>query len=145
MIDFNKICLIFRSASGAGKSTFADYLKYIHTFGNPSSSVVICEADDAMYEGGEYVFKPEKLGMAHNKCRDKFENAMKDGANLVICSNTNTRDSDVNTYKDLADKYGYTTFVVVLENRNNTKDIHGLGMETLKIQANRLKNSIKLI
>jgi len=145
MIDFNKVVVLTRSASGAGKSTFAEYLKYIHTFGNPRSCVVICEADSEMYENGEYVFRPEKLAMAHNKCREKFEKALEGGANLVICSNTNTRDSDVNIYKNLADKYGYTTFVVILENRNNTTDSHNVPVVTKEKQAAQLKNSIKLI
>lgn len=144
MIDFNKVCVIARGTSGSTKSTFAEYLQYIHTFGNPNGSTVICEADSFMYEGDEYVFKPEKLGMAHNKCREKFEKALEGDANLVICSNTNTREFDVNTYKDLADKYGYTTFVVVLENRGTT-DIHNVPIETKQKQAAQLKNSIKLI
>lgn len=144
-VDFGRVIVLVKGCSGAGKSTFADYLRYIHTFGNSNSTVVICEADNEMYENGEYVFKPEKLGMAHTKCREKFEKALEDNTNLVILSNTSTTDREIRPYLFLASKFNYTVFTVVLENRAGTQNQHNVPQETLDRQAKNIRESLKLI
>lgn len=145
MINFQKVCIICRGVSGSSKSTFAEYLKYIHMFGNQNGSSVICEADEFMMENGEYVFKPEKLGMAHNKCREKFEKALEDSTNLVILSNTSTTDRELRPYLFLASKFDYTVFTVVLENRAGTQNQHNVPQEVLDRQAKNIYNSLKLL
>ena len=48
-------------------------------------------------------------------------------------------------YLDLAEKYGYTVFTVIVEKRHENKDVHNVPQETRQKQAERLYKSIKLI
>lgn len=138
--------IIVRSVSGAGKSTFANFLKEIYP-----DSVIVC-ADDYFhtnYDGfnpdGVYKFNPEKLGAAHGACRRKFQKAVDTGARCVIVANVNAKKRDWEFYEEYGKQNGYRVFFIVLENRHggaNSKLIDGL---TLKRQADRIMNSIKLL
>lgn len=48
-------------------------------------------------------------------------------------------------YLDIAEKYGYTVFTVVVEKRHDNSDVHNVPQETRQKQAERLSKSIKLI
>lgn len=137
-----KTVLIIRGGSGAGKSSFANFL---HLYGDDRRDCIICEADEFMVnEFGQYEFKSERLAMAHAKCQQKFEEALKGRAALVICSNTNTKLQDFQFYLDKAKEYDYTTFVVVLEKYHNGENTHNVPQATLMRQREAIKNSLKL-
>lgn len=127
--------IIIRGASGSGKSTFASIF--------PDATV--CEADKFFLdEKGKYNFNQELLGQAHSACWYSFMDAVKANKDLIIVSNTNTRESEFNGYKDYAEKHGYKVFVVILENRHGGKNCHGVPDQTLEKQKDRIKSSIKL-
>lgn len=139
----NKVCFVLRSVSGAGKTTLAELLDLNWQEGK---TVEICEADDYFYNGQEYKFDSRELGNAHKHCRNKFEKCLDSGINLVIVSNTNTRwENEAEFYVNLAKQKGYTVFSLVLENINETKDIHGLSDETKLRQKTNLMKSVKLM
>lgn len=93
---------IIRGPSGAGKSTLAQYLKdYLEDQGY--KSVEHFEADMFhMDEEGNYNWKRENLGRAHDWCQDKTRQFLawyeEDGPAAVIISNTSTKESEVNKY-----------------------------------------------
>ena len=95
-------------------------------------------------DNGNYNFDASKLKQAHDWCRFQVEETMKDADDIVV-SNTFTTEWEMKPYLDLAEKYGYTVFTVVVENRHGNKDIHNVPEETRQKQAKRLSKSIKLI
>lgn len=107
---------IVRGLPGGGKSTFAKSLGGVHY-----------EAD--MYfmdENSEYKFDASKLKDAHNWCRHKVMDAMKDGEPIVVVSNTFTQEWEMEAYKILGEELGYKIFTVIVENRHGGKNTHGV-------------------
>lgn len=130
---------ILRSIPGAGKTTLANELC------NNNRSSVICTADDYFTdENGNYNWDPEKIGSAHKWCFNLFEENIKDETEIIIVANTNTREKDVNKYRNYAIENGYTVFVQTVENWHNGVNTHGVPDETLDKMSKQLKNSIKL-
>lgn len=137
--DKNKL-LIIRGLPGSGKSTFADFLCSII----PNAKRF--ETDDYWYDkDGNYNFDFSKIGLAHKDNENKVEQAMIDKVPYIIVSNTSTKESEVNTYIKLAQKYDYDYNVITKENWLGTKNIHNVDDKTLSKMANNLKNSIKLL
>lgn len=128
---------IVRGLPGSGKSTFAKTLV--------GSDFLVCEADKYFMVDGEYKFDATKLKEAHEFCRNMVETYMKDSlANdqfyrQIAVSNTFTQEWEMQPYFDLAEKYGYTVFTVIVENRHGGKNIHGVPQEALDRMKNRFE------
>jgi predicted kinase len=135
-----KVVYILRGIPGNGKSTLAEELC------NNGKSSVICCADDYFtdIETGEYNWNVEKIGAAHKWCFELFEDNLKNDTEIIVVANTNTRETDVNKYRNLALEYNYLTFVLTVENWHNGKDIHNVPDEAKTRMKEQLKNSIKL-
>lgn len=125
----SKILIILQGLPGSGKSTLA---RKLIEEGKASEH---CEADHYMTERGKYVFKPSKLGFAHNACRTHVEHAMQQGLN-VIQSNTNVKRGELNAYFDLAEHYGYK--VKVIKMKNQFVSIHDVPQSSM----DRMKDSL---
>jgi predicted kinase len=112
---------LIRGICGSGKSTFAKSLGISHV-----------EAD--MYfvdsETGEYKFDATKLKDAHEFCRKKTELWMNKSLDIAI-SNTFTQEWEMEGYYDLAKKYGYKVFSIIVENRHNGINEHNVPEETI--------------
>jgi predicted kinase len=135
-----KALFLIRGCPGAGKSTFALTI-WDH--------VVICEADKFFYDKeGNYNFDKDKLHLAHKWCYDRVETFMKDNiANEqfypeIVVSNTFTTEKELKPYFELAEKYGYKVFSLIVENRHGNKNQHNVPEETLLKMKERF--SIKL-
>lgn len=130
--------IILKSVSGAGKSTFAEFLAH-HT------AAEICCADDYFTNyKGEYNFDASKLGEAHRKCKEKFQLAIRSERETIIVANTNTTDKDCRHYEEWAETYNYTVFSVIIENRHGNSDVHGVPDEVKDRQEKNLRNSMRL-
>lgn len=116
---------IVRGVPGCGKTTFA---------------ATICEnvatADDYFMVDGEYKFDITKLHKAHKQCQDTAERFMTFGVDLAV-ANTSTTEKEMKAYYKMAEKYGYTVFSIIVENRHSGKDTHGVPAETLDKMRNR--------
>lgn len=124
----DKILYIVRGVSGAGKSSFGKTLNAIKI-----------EADDYhINEKGEYDWKPENVKAAHKWCQNKCEDLMKDSSHIAIC-NTFTQEWEMEPYFELAKKYNYQVFTVIVENRHGGKNIHNVPEETLEKMKNRFE------
>ena len=120
---------IVRGLPGSGKSTFAKSLGGVHY-----------EADMFfMDENSEYKFDGSKLSDAHNWCRHKVMDAMKDGEPIIVVSNTFTREWEMESYILLGEELGYTTFVAIVENRHGGKNTHGVPENTIEIMRSRFE------
>jgi len=134
-----KVLYIVRGLPGSGKSTFAKKLV--------GSDFLVCEADKFFLdkETGEYNFVPSMIKNAHKYCQDLVETYMKDSLSndqwyrQIAVSNTFTQEWEMSPYFDLAKKYNYTVFVVVVENRHGGKNEHGVPDEKIEIMKNRFE------
>ena len=121
-----KVLIIVRGIPGCGKSTFANLI-----------GSFICTADDYHMVDGVYDWKPENAGSAHVKCQSKVEWGMKEGIMKIVVANTSTTVKEMSLYYDLAERYGYKVFSLIVENRHGGVNEHDVPVETLEKMRNR--------
>jgi len=132
-----KILYIVRGLPSSGKSTFAKTLGGIHI-----------EADQYFVDAdGNYNFDGSKIKLAHEYCKGQTEAWMKtDGTQVnvgkIVVSNTFTQEWEFQPYFELAEKYGYKTFSIVVENRHGGTNVHNVPKDKIEQMKNRF--SIKL-
>lgn len=132
-----KELFLLRGLPGAGKSTLAKSLES-----------VFCYETDKYFENedGEYNFDPTKLKQAHQWCQDRVEKAMNAPNGFpplrIVVSNTFTQAWEMQPYYDLAEKYGYRVYSLVVENRHGGVNKHGVPEE--KLQQMKQRFEIKL-
>lgn len=131
-----KIVYILRGVPGCGKSSLAEELK--------TSSGIICCADDYFMKSGKYEWDATKIGIAHLKCKTKYDDALNSGVPVIVVANTNTTTRDVNFYRNMARIAGYTVFVLTVENWHDGKDEHAVPDEVKLKMSDQLKNTQKL-
>jgi predicted kinase len=127
-----KVLIIVRGIPGCGKSTFAKLL-----------GGKVFTADDYFMVDGVYSWNPEKIGAAHSWCQSECERYMKYELSPAIVANTSTTEKELKPYYDLAEKYGYKVFSVIVENRHNGVNEHNVPEEALQKMIERF--TIKLI
>jgi predicted kinase len=132
-----KTLYIVRGMPGSGKSTFAKSIGGIHI-----------EADQFFMINGEYNFDITKIKLAHKYCQNQTEAWMKtDGVQVnndkIVVSNTFTQEWEMKPYFELAEKYGYIVFTVIVENRHGRKNIHDVPED--KIQQMKDRFEFKLV
>ena len=126
-----KVLYLFRGVPGSGKSSTAANLGF--------TEEVLCEADQFMYVDGVYKFTPFKLKRAHRKCQEKCERLMKVNEPYIAVANTFTREWEMEAYKQLADKYGYQVYYLIVENRHNGVNQHGCAEQTVQAMKDRFE------
>ena len=134
-INGNKKNLILvRGVSGSGKSTFAEFLP----------NTLKTSTDDFFMEEGQYIFNAQHLKANHQRCIDsvesemKFRNASAEDATIVV-HNTFTQQWEMDPYIDLAGKYGYNLYTIIVENRHDSKSIHGVPEASIDQQRQRFE------
>lgn len=133
-----KTLYIVRGVPGSGKSTFAKELV--------GESFLVCEADKYFIDkDGNYNFDATKLRAAHQWCKDQVETYMKDSQlndqfyTKIAVSNTFTREWEMQAYVDLAAKYGYRVFSVIVENRHGGVNVHSVPDDVLEAMKERFE------
>lgn len=133
-----KVLTLLRGLPGAGKSTFASFIW---------NDYAICEADKFFYDKeGNYNFDATKLKQAHEWCRERVETKMKDNQTSggayypeIVVSNTFTQEWEMEPYYKLAEQYGYKVFSLIVENRHDGLNQHGVPDEKLKQMKDRFQ------
>ncbi len=135
-----KTLIILRGLPGSGKSTFADFLSenFLDEYGN----IPICSADNFFMKDGKYIFDKSKLHAAHQRCHLDVDQAMFQMEPIILLSNTNTTDKEMEPYFELAKKYDYRVFSIIVENRHGNDSIHNVPNDTIDKMKNRF--SVKL-
>ena len=114
--------LLVRGIPGTGKSTYArhyvDEYDYVHL-----------EADMFFEKDGDYEFKRELLGQAHEWCKAECHKAMRTGRNIVV-SNTFCTHREMWPYVTMAELMGYTVRVVALKHEYGS--IHNVPEESMQ-------------
>ena len=122
-----KELILLRGLPGSGKSTFAKRICNQHV-----------EADEFFVVNGVYEFDPTKLKQAHEWCRNKAQEWMKQGYNVVV-SNTFTQEWEMDPYYWLDEQYGYRVHSLVVENRHMGINQHGVPADKLEQMKNRFE------
>jgi predicted kinase len=128
-----KTLYIVRGVPGSGKSTFAKSIGGIHI-----------EADQFFMMDGKYNFDITKIKLAHKYCQNQTEAWMKtDGTQVnndkIVVSNTFTQEWEMEPYFKLAEKYGYRTFSLIVENRHGGVNEHDVPEDKLELMKNRFE------
>lgn len=126
---------LIRGVCGAGKTTLAKDLV------DRGFADRWLEADQYFMQGDEYVFEADKLLDAHNWCRIAAKHTLIQGRSVVV-SNTSTTEREVVVYQRIAEDYDANFVSLIVENRNNTKNVHNVPEE--KIQQMKERFSVKL-
>jgi 50S ribosomal subunit-associated GTPase HflX len=113
---------------GAGKTTLAKAI-----------GATYFEADMYFMQDGTYHFDPSGLKDAHNWCRHSAMHAMRIGDPTVIVSNTFTQEWEMEAYYLLAEEFGYTVHSVIVENRHDGVNEHGVPEEKLEQMKQRFE------
>jgi predicted kinase len=132
-----KELILLRGLPGSGKSTLAKALVG-HDF-------LVCEADKYFIHGGKYKFDATKLREAHEYCRELVETYMKDSLlngqfyRQIAVSNTFTQEWEMKAYYELAEKYGYRVYSLIVENRHNGTNAHDVPEDKIEQMKNRFE------
>jgi hypothetical protein len=57
----------------------------------------------------------------------------------IVVSNTFTQEWEMAAYYELAEKYGYRVTSIIVENRHDGKNIHGVPEDRVEIMRNRFE------
>jgi predicted kinase len=128
-----KELFLLRGLPGSGKSTLAKMLVGDKNY---------CHKEADMYfvdRVGNYNFNPSQLKDAHKWCQDEIEFAMKYDHSPVVVSNTFTQEWEMQSYYELAEKYGYRVHSLIVENRHGGVNEHGVPEDKLEIMKNRFE------
>ena len=134
--QYNQTLYLIRGVPGSGKSTFANQLLY--------QGVVyqVLEADKYFINGeGQYNFDPSKLREAHEWCQTRAKLYLLDGDSVAV-ANTSTTEKEVAIYQQIAELTDSNFVSIIVENRNNTENIHNVPAEKIQQMKNRF--SVKL-
>ena len=123
-----KQLILFRGLPGAGKSSLAEALCHD-----------VYSADMYFERTGEYHFDPKELPIAHEWCRSHVESALHAEVPTIGVANTFTRDWEMKAYFELAEKYNYRISTVIVENRHNSENIHGVPVNTIEQMEDRFE------
>ena len=127
---------LIRGVPGSGKSSLAQELK--------GAGLVeeVLEANDYFTDlDGNYEFRQDRLHMAHAYSQGGCKGVLKSGKSVAV-SNTSTTEKEVETYRKIAEQCGAKFISLIVENRHEGKNIHGVPEE--KIQQMKDRFTIKL-
>ena len=126
---------LIRGLPGSGKSTLASELK------QQGVVDVVLEADDSFQTNDGYVFDPSMLKWAHYSCQHNTKLFLSDGYSVAV-SNTSTTEKEVETYQKIAKDFGVRFISLIVENRHEGVNSHGVPEE--KLRQMRFRFSTKL-
>lgn len=130
----NTSLILLRGLPGSGKSTFARVLSE-----NNKYPVFSIDSYFTNAETGEYVFDFEKNHLAYKKCEEQTRESMRSKCPKIFVDNTFTLEWEMEPYFISAAEFGYTVFVVTVENRHGNKNIHNIGKAQLEKMAAKYK------
>ena len=128
-----KSLIILRGLPGSGKSTLAKVLS--------EEKYPVLSIDDYFTnsESGEYKFDFDKNHLAYKSCEDRTKTFMQKGSEKIFLDNTFTLEWEMESYFKMAAEFNYQVFVVTVENRHGSKNIHSISNEQLKKMAEKYK------
>jgi predicted kinase len=128
-----KTLYILRGLPGSGKSTLAKQLVGDKDYCHKEADMYFVDRE------GNYNFNPSQIKDAHKWCQDEIEFVMKCEHSRVVVSNTFTQEWEMTPYVDLANQYGYKVFTIIVENRHNGINEHGVPEDKIQMMKDRFE------
>jgi predicted kinase len=136
LITFENMRSLFliRGLPGSGKTTLAAQL-------SEGGKYPIHSVDDYFTdkETGDYKFEFEKNHLAYKNCEEKTRQSMQERISKIFLDNTFTLEWEMEPYFKMASEFGYTVFVMTVENRHKGRNIHAIPDEHIKKMAEKYK------
>jgi predicted kinase len=131
--------ILLRGLPGSGKSTLAKIILQLPSNVEPE----VLSADDFFINSdGEYVFDVTKLKEAHNYCQFRCSERMRQQKSRIVVANTFTQEWEMEEYFKMAERYNYRVHTVIVENRHDSENVHGVPED--KLQQMKERFQIKL-
>lgn len=127
-----KELFLLRGLPGSGKSTLAKSLGGRHL-----------EADMYFIRDGEYMFDASKLKDAHSWCSTSVYGLMSNSEPKIVVSNTFTQEWEMAKYTDMAESFGYIVHSLIVENRHEGENVHGVPVEVLDKMEKRFEVKLR--
>lgn len=124
--------ILIRGLPGSGKSTLAGLL-------SENGRYPVFSVDDYFTDAmtKKYRFDFEKNHIAYKQCEQNTEAKMHEKVSKIFVDNTFTMEWEMEPYFKMAAKNNYRIFVLTVENRHGSANIHNIGMEQLKKMAEK--------
>jgi predicted kinase len=132
-MDRNSLILL-RGLPGSGKSTLAHLLSENGKY--PVHSIDSYFTDPI---SGRYDFDPYKNHVAYKQCESLTKESMIKNTNKIFVDNTFTIEWEMEPYFKLASEFNYRLFVITVENRHGSDNIHNVPREQLEKMAAKYK------
>lgn len=129
----NKELYLLRGLPGSGKSTLAKSLVGDKDYCHKESDMYFIDRE------GNYKFNSSQIKDAHKWCQEEIEFVMKYEHPRVVVSNTFTQEWEMLPYYELAAKYGYKVYSLIVENRHGGVNEHGVPEDKLTQMKNRFE------
>ena len=128
-----KELFLLRGLPGSGKSTLAK-----------SISEVYYEADMYFVDAdGNYNFDATQIKDAHNWCQTMVSMVMEYNTPKIVVSNTFTQEWEMKSYYELAEKYGYRVYSLIVENRHGNESVHDVPAQAIDIMEKRFEIKLR--
>jgi len=128
-----KELILLRGCPGSGKSTLAKMLVGDKEYRHKEADMYFVDSE------GNYKFEPSKIKNAHAWCQEEVDFLMRYEHSPVVVSNTFTQEWEMTAYNELAEKYGYRVHSIIVENRHNGVNEHGVPTDKLEAMKNRFE------
>ena len=131
---------ILRGISGAGKSTFAGYLK--HT----EDDVLVCSADSYFETEDGYKFDSRKIEDAHKHCLRTFIDGVQKRWSVIVVDNTNITYQKFHAYVVIAEAFDYEVEIVTITVEPEVaadRTQHGVPLKSLRSSYKALNDDLK--
>jgi len=138
----SKKLYLVRGLPGSGKSTLGDILKGENGSKFEADTFFMVKKEngeviDRHVENGVYDYDKDLIGNAHSDCLSRTENSMSNDVENVVVTNTFTQEWEMEKYYELAIKYDYQVFSIIVENRHGGIDKHNVPNKSLKNMERR--------
>jgi hypothetical protein len=88
---------------------------------------------------GVYEFNQSNIKHAHEWCQVNARHEMSHDTERIVISNTFTQEWEMMEYFEMAKYFGYKVFSLIVENRHEGVNEHGVPEDRLKIMKNRFE------
>lgn len=133
-----KTMYLLRGLPGSGKTTLGNEL--FRLYSRLKESVQHISADDYFTApDGTYKYVSADIGKAHEYCQNRVYQACRTSHDVVIVSNTLTREFELEPYLNMAAEYHYRVVSLVVENRHGNPSIHDVPEKTMDKMRERFQ------